>query len=102
MSGSNQGNQMAPSPIAADGSAPYVPEPKQYPPGFLPIYMLKTEQPHAADMADFASSATPPAAAAPAIANVDDPTSGRPQNRATSAANAFLSPADVVPPPAPA
>jgi len=92
---------MNPSPIAADGSPEYVPEPKQYPPGFLAIYMLKTEQPHAADMADFATTATPPAPAPAAVANVDDPTSGAPQNRTTPQANAFLSPADVVPPSAP-
>lgn len=100
MSG-NQGNQMGASPIAGEQVFPPAPEPKHYPPGFLPIYMLKTEGVMAADMADLAQTADPPTAKPMQLANVDDPSSGLPQNRGTPSANAFLSPIDVVPPPEP-
>jgi hypothetical protein len=94
------GRTMGASPIPSDAPAhPAAPEPKKYPDGFLSIYMLKTEQPHAADLAKHAAGAKPPEAKLPAVANVDDPTSGTPQNRSTGAANAFLAPADVVPAP---
>lgn len=87
--------RMLPSPIPSGDQPQQAPEPKHYPPGFLAINMIKTE-PHAVQMALDAATVEPPPAQPTAVANVDDPTSGNPQNYGTGRPGAFLHPDDEV------
>jgi len=94
--------RMNPAPYSEEPAPhPPPPEPKHYPPGILPIYILKNERAAAEVMAELAADAAPPESQPMQLANVDDPTSPPLRNNTTASAGAFMPTSDVVEPPIP-
>jgi hypothetical protein len=95
--------QMAAAPYGTEAAPhPPPPEPRHYPVGIMPIYILKNERAVAEQMAEMAAATEPPPMPVMQVANVDDPTSPPLRNNATGSAGAYMPVSDVVPPPPPA